>query len=112
MVAADKEKGTPRFDAGDVEIAVQWYGRVAGSASPRKYRIEANEATRSVSSTILLAAGQGIATQLAGPCQRRAPPRSPAGKQAEIANEAKRVWGLQATAESLALVERYVNQRE
>jgi len=66
MKQADESKGTPRFDKGDVEIAVQWYGRVAGSVSPRKYKIEANEVIRSVSRTILLASGEGTATLLAG----------------------------------------------
>ena len=112
MKQADESKGTPRFDKGDVEIAVHLYGRVAGSVSPRKYKIEANEVIRSVSRTILLASGEGTATLLAGPRLRGRRGRSVAAKQQEARDEAKRTWGLSATAEGLALIERYANQRE
>ena len=91
-------------------------GRIAGSVSPRKYQIETetNEATASVSSTILLAAGDGIVTQVGGP----APPvgrrtrSNAAARQAASEDEAKRTWGLAANAEATALLGRFENQRE
>ena len=102
-----------RFDAGDVEIAVQWYARVAGSASPRKYQIEADEPVAHVSSTILLAQGNGIMTHVAGPRPRMWPgTRRGTAKHRKVADERKRTWGLATTAENVALIARYVNQRE
>ena len=68
-----------------------------------------------MSSTILLAAGDGIATKIAGPPLRKSK-RAPRGRAAakEAKDEARRVWALASSAEAvaLALVARYVNQRE
>ena len=88
-------------------------GRIAGSAAPRKYILEEKEPPTSVSSTVLLAAGDGIATKIAGPPLRKSK-RAPRGRAAkkEAKDEAKRVWALASSAEAEALVARYVNQRE
>ena len=66
-----------------------------------------------MSSTVLLAAGDGIATKIAGPPLRKSK-RAPKGRAAkkEAKDEAKRVWALASSAEAEALVARYVNQRE
>ena len=67
-----------------------------------------------MSSTILLAAGDGIATKIAGPPLRKSK-RAPRGRAAakEAKDEARRVWALASSAaEAVALVGRYVNQRE
>ena len=65
-----------------------------------------------MSSTILLASGNGIVTHVGGPKPRVRPPASAAARKKDAAAEAKRTWGLTAAAEGLALVKRYVNQRE
>ena len=83
-------------------------GRIAGSAAPRKYILEEKEPPTSVSSTVLLAAGDGIATKIAGPPLRKSK-RAPRGRAAkkEAKDEAKRVWALASSAEAEALVARY-----
>ena len=53
-----------------------------------------------MSSTVLLAAGDGIATKIAGPPLRKSK-RAPRGRAAkkEAKDEAKRVWALASSAE-------------
>ena len=86
---------------------------VACTARASTSSIEEKEPLTSVSSTVLLVAGDGIATKIAGPPLRKSK-RAPRGRAAkkEAKDEAKRVWALASSAEADALVARYVNQRE
>ena len=94
-----------------VALRALWSSLTSRSAG--KYILDEKESPTFVSSTILLAAGDGIATTIAGPPLRKSK-RAPRGRAAkkEAKDEAKRVWALASSAEAEALVARYVNQRE
>ena len=65
-----------------------------------------------MSSTVLLAAGDGIATKIAGPPLQKSK-RAPRGRAAKMeAKDEPSAWALASSAEADALVTHYINQRE